>query len=148
MQHQVKEDMEQRVKSAVPEGELTMMQFTKSAYSKIEWIEHGEEFLYHGAMMDVVKKRTDENGNIIVYAIDDKKESKLCAGFNEKVKENSANQLGGKPTVKSVKLISNKYISSSSALLFADGSATTFLQEPQIFFKSFIKDNPSPPPEA
>jgi hypothetical protein len=82
------------VKELADTDEIQILVFVKSDIqnSKIEfmWI-HSDEFKYNGDMYDIVKKEENEN-QLILYCLNDTKETKLEKNFERELDNNTTNK--------------------------------------------------------
>ncbi len=143
-QNLLRKEIKQRIKKSFPENELSVFSFNKTEYSKLKWEKENKEFHYENSMYDIVKKLTDENGNIILYCINDKQENQLFAHLEEMVQKNSSND---KTPLKIFKLLSNIVVSQKINFAFVPEKEKNSYSEFQSFFSSFIGKIPAPPPK-
>lgn len=82
-QMEVRQDMKMKIKSGVPDAELTILRFSRDQADGLKWMED-HEFRYEGRMYDVVKTTVD--GEIVIYhCIHDEQESKLFSHLDNMV---------------------------------------------------------------
>lgn len=144
MQHQAKHEMKQRIKNSVSREELTALYFTAAEYKNIDWFEENE-FRLNGDMYDVVRKTTDDNGNSVVYVINDKKEKELFIELEKQTNrydENSAAE--EEDTQKTLELFSNPLI--EFTYLLHEKSVLPSLAY-QSSLRSFVREIQPPPPK-
>lgn len=144
MQHQAKHEMKQRIENSVPREELTALSFTAAEYKNIDWFEENE-FRLNGDMYDVVRKATDDKGNIVVYVINDKKEKELFIDLEEQTNQydqNSATE--EEDTQKTLELFSNPLIEFN--YLIHEKSILPSLAY-QSSLLSFVREILPPPPK-
>jgi hypothetical protein len=79
---QVKKEVKTRMKQAIPDQELTVIEFRKDALSGIRWEKENKEFFYSDKLFDIVKKE-ETASSVIFYCIDDKKEKQLFASLEK-----------------------------------------------------------------
>lgn len=79
LQEDIKKEVLQKISAVIPEKDLLKISFFKN--DKINWKETNE-FEYHGAMYDVVK-REDKGNYIVLYCFNDEKEASLLKNFKK-----------------------------------------------------------------
>jgi hypothetical protein len=89
-QFRIKEEIKEKIIRNLPESELTLVRISTGSKEKINWIEEGREFRYHGSMFDVVKIKKGKN-TTYYYCYNDVKESTLLANLDKLVKEQTDN---------------------------------------------------------
>jgi hypothetical protein len=93
-QYRVQEEMEKQLFSKIPESLLESFDAGQQG-DKIKWIEKGKEFSLNGVMYDVVRINQN-NGHIILYCLNDKKEKQLLDDLAKSVERNHDNSKEGK----------------------------------------------------
>jgi hypothetical protein len=142
MQQQVKYEVKQRIKNSVPEEELTVFSFSEIEYKNLDWLEKNE-FRCQGDMYDVVRKKTDAEGNVVIYALNDRKEKELFAAFEEQTRKKTEDP-AGENMQKALELFSSPvhklvYFIPEKSILPSFGYQFSFL--------SFIREIIPPPPK-
>jgi hypothetical protein len=103
-QYLIKKSVKQRLKSQIPDEELTCLVFNPSSknFRQIEWIEK-HEFRYYGIMYDIVRQYIDKRGYIHYYCINDRQEEQLISRLKDYMKNHTdipadhhQNKLNGK----------------------------------------------------
>ncbi len=84
----VRQSIKTRVKSGIPEKELTVISTTPATASELKWKEENKEFVFKGQMYDVVRKEAGADGKVTYFCITDKQETVLFANLDEMVKSN------------------------------------------------------------
>ena len=69
-------EMKTAVEKGVPDSRLTAITIPAEKSSELNWTEK-KEFSYKGKMYDVVKTKTQENGAITYYCLNDSRETSL-----------------------------------------------------------------------
>jgi hypothetical protein len=85
LQYQVRDEVKQRIKHAVPDDELVLISISTVDDKSLVWTKPQKEFRYNGEMYDVVKLKIKED-SIVYYCIHDFKESKLFSELGDYVK--------------------------------------------------------------
>jgi hypothetical protein len=70
-QWEVRKEMKRKLKLGVPEKELHHI----NANLKVEWVEEGREFRYHGEMYDIIRTETVNDKPVFVCISDEEEES-------------------------------------------------------------------------
>ena len=86
----IKEEIKEKIIRNIPENELSLFTFSSANNEKINWVEEGKEFRYHGFMFDVVKIKIRKDITYY-YCYSDKKESTLLAHLDKLVKDQTDN---------------------------------------------------------
>ena len=89
-QENIKEEMREKVVSELKTSEMEVISLTEHRRA-ISWEENGNEFSFNGQMFDLVKT-ANENGQIVLYCLNDVKEKQLVDKYNELTKHNSSNK--------------------------------------------------------
>ena len=87
-QQDIKEAMHEKVLEQLKDPDVQIISLS-SNQENISWEENGKEFSLNGQMYDVVKT-VKENGQILLYCINDIKEKQLVDSYNEITKHNSS----------------------------------------------------------
>lgn len=94
--------MKKKIKAGLDFSELQCIEFTHQEFESIKWEKENKEFIYQNKFYDIVKSEVQLNGNIKLYCIDDKQESKLFAALDYEVKKNTDIEKSGKPGAKKI----------------------------------------------
>ncbi|MBI2269635.1 MAG: hypothetical protein HYU69_04670 [Bacteroidetes bacterium] len=144
-QSQVKDEVYQKIKNPVPQNDLTVFVFDGDEYKSLEWVERNE-FRYKGNLYDVVRKKTDGNGNIVVEVLNDKKEKELIVNLKEQTQQNTENPATGKGGQKLPEFFSNLYLPTNNQNSFIQEKSIQLPCRFQSSLISCIREIPSPPP--
>ena len=87
-QIEIRQEVKMRIKTGVPESELTVLTFDTPKINELKWIKD-YEFSYKGQMYDIVETRV-VNNKIIYLCLPDYQETKLFKNLNKIV----GNELG------------------------------------------------------
>lgn len=142
-----KKEAKSLIKAGLKDEEMTALRFSKVEFSKLDW-QNKKEFKHNHELFDIVKTKTINKDSILVYCINDKKETELFANLAAHLEQNSDLQATGKPISKVLlKLIKIEglLIKEENCVLF------TALEIPYIKHNSRIVSQIStvstPPPE-
>jgi hypothetical protein len=80
-QYVIKKEIKSKIKGGVPENELIVFTFNEMELAALKW-KHEREFSLGSMMYDIVKRKTDENGNHVLYCVSDEQESTLFVQLN------------------------------------------------------------------
>ncbi len=138
-QYNIKSEVKEKVKSNIPESELTQIEISQNNFDQIEWIENGKEFRYYGKMYDVVKVKT-QGQNKVYYCINDIKEKQLIARFNK----NNKDQKNTKKIINQT--LNDKYFPKKCQSLNSINPTVIVYAGYFLNYKSEIIRIPSPPP--
>jgi hypothetical protein len=86
-QYWVKKEMKTRIKSGVPESELTTFKVSEVMGSKsFRWEKYGKEFFYLGNVFDIVNTKS-LNGQLYYKCINDKQEKQLFSNLEDLINQ-------------------------------------------------------------
>ena len=148
VQNRIQQEMKVRVGNTSPLDAISFFTFSYSQFSKIRWIKPASEFVLNGKMYDLVRIEKNSNGNITIFALDDKKEKNIVSLLENHHKDNLPNTLPSDDGKVLLKLISNIYylITNKISILIPSGKFTS-TKDITLVFNSFIGDIPYPPPK-
>lgn len=125
------------------------MCFTKNEYENIRWEKQNKEFHFGNNLYDVIRSKTNEDGSVSLYCINDFSEKQLFSNLEKDVQKNSTNSPSGKTLQNIFKVLSGCY---PNAILSGEVPTLIFRKKTSIlshsFFTSFIGKIPSPPPKT
>ena len=134
--------MREKVLGATRTSEMEVISLSDHR-NAISWEENGKEFFFNGQMFDLVKK-VNENGQIILYCINDIKEKELVDKYNEITKNNSTNKQEN-TNIDSINLFVEEYAEEYIPYtLSGDMIYSSFTSRLQ----SLTLKNSTPPPKA
>lgn len=145
-QSEIKDEIAQRISNVVPPDEISVLIFNEAGYSGLIW-NGNKEFRYNGNMYDVVKVSKKENGNVHIYCINDKKETKLLTELEKQTQNNSSRSTSENQRQNLFSPFSNFYLPANTNTDFVPEESTILAPDFQSSFISFIEDIPSPPPK-
>lgn len=126
-QYEVRREIKARIKSSVPQSELTVIRIESGKENKLQWIKENKEFRYNGNMYDVVRKEMAA-GAVIYHCINDVQEKQLFNDLNEHVSNHMNDQpVNEKNTIKTV---TKDYFSEKIILLPVHGHIS-FIRYPR-----------------
>ena len=130
----------------MPDDELTTFSFTETEFDNLNWV-NSKEFTFNGSMYDFVRKSTDKEGKVLVYAINDEKEKLLFDFLEDHAEDNSDSNQNSKKAQKISKYFSgnNLHTNEFNYLASNDNAKQPILY--QSILLSFIKEIPHPPPK-
>lgn len=108
--YHVKKEIKSYIKRGVPEEDLVEFHFSTHQLNQLTWIK-SHEFEWQGHLFDVIDKRKEKNGKVLLKCISDTQEKVLFKTLDKSI----ANHLNGKgttsPVAKVFKLLSLPLIS-------------------------------------
>jgi hypothetical protein len=149
-QNQIKHEMKKKIRSSLPEDKLEVINIplSKTNIRKmgIEFIDKNE-FRYHGIMYDIVKRVYNKN-SMIVFCVNDKKETELfncLLGYVKNRIEKEKNSLQAN-AIKMIKVFTFSSIFMTHQILLNIDFRWNFVIKYTIFFKSIILEPIFRPP--
>jgi hypothetical protein len=138
----------QKIEEIAEADEIQILVFDKSDIqnSKIDfmWI-HSAEFKYNGDMYDIVKKEENEN-QLILYCLNDSKETKLEKDFERELDNSTTNKKQNSGDNNPFNTLNSEAVG-ESALNFPDITKTSYGFN---YIKNYVPicaEIPSPPPK-
>lgn len=75
-QYVIRKEIKTKIKQGLAESELIVFTFSQAEIEALEW-KHEREFKFGSMMYDIVSRKTDANGNHILYCVSDEQEHEL-----------------------------------------------------------------------
>ncbi|MCG3166528.1 MAG: hypothetical protein POELPBGB_02307 [Bacteroidia bacterium] len=145
-QHSIKKEIKRKIKSHVPETELTVFTFSIAELNKLDWEEKGKEFSLKGNMYDVVKKQQTAD-SITLYCINDIQEKSLFANLEELI--NRQMNSDERSSNISLKKFQTDYFFIHTELQFSfTGICSLPVEITDKLLKGFLSDTLQPPKQA
>lgn len=144
----LKKEMKKRIKAGLNKKDLHCFEFTESTYQSITWEKENKEFALRNSFYDVVKLEKLPNGNIKLYCIDDKQESKLFAKLDSEVQKytdiEKNGTAGAKKILKLIKVQASLLEPNENNVLVGTSIPTKEYQYPTSSLTKIIQ---TPPPQ-
>ncbi|MFN8243520.1 MAG: hypothetical protein U0X40_05645 [Ferruginibacter sp.] len=99
-QEEIRESVTQQLLSKIPDAQLVRLQIS-AVRDQLRWQEEGHEFVLNGKLYDVARI-TKEDGQFIIYCLEDGKEETLLRDLAKKI--GTENSPGGKITIEKFQL--------------------------------------------
>ena len=141
--HAVRSQMQQMLKAEKRKAARQFV-FTQQEFAALQQYENGREFSLNGNMYDVVSKEV-RNGQIVLTAFFDHKETSLIGRFVSLFEEENASKTASHSYQKRISL--PEFVWQQPELFIATSATFTTLFLPESKVLSYTSDTQSPPPD-
>jgi hypothetical protein len=146
LQFRQKEEMEVRVKSAVPENKLHLILIEKGGEDKIEWFESNKEFQYEGMMYDIVRQ-VRQGSSTKYYCLTDTEETQMVETLEKLLDHQSAHSKATNLLKKSYRLFCNQFELLRFEIESGYICTNNWFSLIENFLSLYHTDIPTPPPK-
>lgn len=129
------------VTPGIPHKKLTMLSFDAVSFAALELGEE-DEFCYHGNMYDIITRKTDARGNVVLYCFNDTHETNFLDWFRKHTEDNDDDA-----TQHAFPRLFSVYLP-PAAFLFAPVTKSNICYAPVPLAETlWLSEIPSPPPQ-
>ena len=92
----VRHAMKDRILAGVPASALTEFRYTAQELAEVDFVDGGRELRHEGVLYDIVRKHHDGQGQVVIAAVRDDKETRLMADLGRMVERQVEQDANGR----------------------------------------------------